>query len=501
MSDRYTINKSELVCAICVESWVERDPRTLPCQHTFCLGCLKQLKTSHSIECPICRRKVNVPNRDVSFFPKSLLLSAIEKTRTEDELCSDHQKQAFKPLLSCKTCMKTNLCNDCLEQDHSGDRCCIVTLSSLQNGMASFQNKFKALIDKQREKDKRAQHLLVTEIDRVNSDCRSKIDSYFDTMRRKLKKYFDKKDKKLKFSANENEFLFLNEKEIEKRMTILLKEPLPVIDSPTISYSNIINFSLCQNMVDTSQKSLVKVKEHDFVIDHVNSFSVSCEGFYYTMNNQLDILYYKPSPTADVAPIFLDREVGNFVVTTNFMYAIDHGTGLLLNAKKPFGHRITLELFDLTKACALRALEDTHGQRYLMSHLPDVKECKFFVHDHFEWSFSECKDLGCLLHNGYPLVRTTSDKLVILDKYSGVPIRSVDCPQYSVQHDISPYGLLMTSETIVNESWMGLFLFDYNLNMIRNIDKFINCSILGTTTDGTVAIYSFEHKLQYFEFQ
>jgi len=59
-------------CAICREGL--RDPRTLPCFHSFCLGCLEgsfRVATSTVIDtiptsstCPLCRAVFEIPKKE-----------------------------------------------------------------------------------------------------------------------------------------------------------------------------------------------------------------------------------------------------------------------------------------------------------------------------------------------------------------------------------------------------------------------------------------------------
>ena len=55
--------KEELTCAICQD--VLNQPRSLPCLHSFCTGCLKELvagldSSKYQLECPLCRAKVSL---------------------------------------------------------------------------------------------------------------------------------------------------------------------------------------------------------------------------------------------------------------------------------------------------------------------------------------------------------------------------------------------------------------------------------------------------------
>ena len=68
---------SLLECGICLEEY--KDPRVLPCVHSFCLRCLKQhisatKDTDNSVHCPKCRDKFTPPEGDAEEFPKNFFL-------------------------------------------------------------------------------------------------------------------------------------------------------------------------------------------------------------------------------------------------------------------------------------------------------------------------------------------------------------------------------------------------------------------------------------------
>ena len=60
-------------CSVCMENF-QRDgdkcPKLLPCTHILCLQCLQQLSNGRPrVQCPECRIRHNVPNRNVMNFP------------------------------------------------------------------------------------------------------------------------------------------------------------------------------------------------------------------------------------------------------------------------------------------------------------------------------------------------------------------------------------------------------------------------------------------------
>lgn len=56
-------------CSICLD--VLRDPLRLPCRHTFCTQCLRQLFADHRGDrCPLCRSDVPVSVQEALGFPR-----------------------------------------------------------------------------------------------------------------------------------------------------------------------------------------------------------------------------------------------------------------------------------------------------------------------------------------------------------------------------------------------------------------------------------------------
>ena len=68
--DREAIERYMLECSVCMETFndKERQPRILPCQHSFCLSCLKKMLNSDKVICSQCRSQNEVP--DIDKLPK-----------------------------------------------------------------------------------------------------------------------------------------------------------------------------------------------------------------------------------------------------------------------------------------------------------------------------------------------------------------------------------------------------------------------------------------------
>ena len=82
--------KEELTCAICQD--LLNEPRSLPCLHSFCTGCLKELlaglnSSKYQLECPLCRAKVSLSaSRAIEELPVNFVTNRlIEIFRCEEQ--------------------------------------------------------------------------------------------------------------------------------------------------------------------------------------------------------------------------------------------------------------------------------------------------------------------------------------------------------------------------------------------------------------------------------
>ena len=81
---KYTTNSAmaEPECSICQE--IFRDPKVLPCGHSFCLQCLQRMAppgTLTTIRCPLCQHVVQLPGRDVTNLPTNFALRDAQDAR------------------------------------------------------------------------------------------------------------------------------------------------------------------------------------------------------------------------------------------------------------------------------------------------------------------------------------------------------------------------------------------------------------------------------------
>ena len=63
-------------CSVCYETYEEngaKEPHTLPCGHTFCLGCIELLVKRDRPQCPVCRAELE-KSKPLDAYPKNFSL-------------------------------------------------------------------------------------------------------------------------------------------------------------------------------------------------------------------------------------------------------------------------------------------------------------------------------------------------------------------------------------------------------------------------------------------
>ena len=122
-----------LECSICSEEF--KDPRILPCIHTFCLVCLEKAGQNKQpgdiMPCPVCRTEFTVPDQGFIGIPKNFFMETLKDVNSSisqglassnnftpgsknvvcDACLEDADGSAHSAVMSCVTC-KQNLCDD-----------------------------------------------------------------------------------------------------------------------------------------------------------------------------------------------------------------------------------------------------------------------------------------------------------------------------------------------------------------------------------------------------
>ena len=124
----YLLQELDLLsCTVCFEEF-EKDgnhiPRLLPCTHTLCETCVKQLIRDNRLECPECRTEHGADDKEKSFPQnKYLLMHIMRKSRNwkldqkEKKLCEEHRQELF--LFCNEPECKKPICLVCLRRSHN----------------------------------------------------------------------------------------------------------------------------------------------------------------------------------------------------------------------------------------------------------------------------------------------------------------------------------------------------------------------------------------------
>lgn len=107
----YEINEEHLICSICLDCWKGKNPKILPCQHTYCADCLRKLRVQNNrIKCPNCNQRHFLKN-----FPKQIFDSHLKLRIDNVSRCVEHGKEDN---LFCLNHSQCNICLECIESNH-----------------------------------------------------------------------------------------------------------------------------------------------------------------------------------------------------------------------------------------------------------------------------------------------------------------------------------------------------------------------------------------------
>ncbi|XP_056020287.1 E3 ubiquitin-protein ligase TRIM56-like [Ostrea edulis] len=120
-----TITDEFLTCSICFE--IFKDPKTLPCLHSFCKGCIddftKKRENTNEHTCPVCRESFQLSddfagNLKTNFCLKNLI-ELVTSSKGVKKLCSfcSLNGNHIEASSQCLTC-KDLLCYECSEHRH-----------------------------------------------------------------------------------------------------------------------------------------------------------------------------------------------------------------------------------------------------------------------------------------------------------------------------------------------------------------------------------------------
>ena len=148
-----------LKCSLCLSEF--KDPRALPCLHTFCLKCLINLADANqeadTLKCPMCQEHHKMPQNGAGGFRKDFRINSfIEMYRTEEFLvrvtvCKRHPKLELTHLCEERSCNRAVLCAQCVAQSHGNHAVtpirsiCEARLSDIGTMRKAIKDNYKVL--------------------------------------------------------------------------------------------------------------------------------------------------------------------------------------------------------------------------------------------------------------------------------------------------------------------------------------------------------------------
>ncbi|CAH1777732.1 unnamed protein product [Owenia fusiformis] len=117
------MDKQFLNCGICQERY--RNPKVLPCLHTFCECCLSSYipAESLSVTCPICRQQSILPQEGVSALQNNFLINNLVEAQESTHTCSicNNDKRAMSKCLDCCDFLCEECTNNHNNQQQNGE--------------------------------------------------------------------------------------------------------------------------------------------------------------------------------------------------------------------------------------------------------------------------------------------------------------------------------------------------------------------------------------------
>ena len=286
-----------LACQICLEDFEEAGdhvPRIMPCTHTLCEQCLKQLIQRNFVECPECRKKHRVVNEVKTFPQNKYVLANIRRKQTEKvkskqtpkplNRCEKHGKEL---ILYCKgvECL-TKICQTCLTRSHRGEGHDVVETEEIEKEALLEQME---VVVKCLEEKKESILEVKREAENENVECVKKITARRDELIQMINQQFEEMVT-----------------EVGQKGQNYVTEKLTVIDE---------HLDLLKNIKDNVNKEVITHEEIEADVETMNSVEQSIKD---QLSRKVE---YKVFKLEELEPISADvkRLFGNFEGSTKYL--------------------------------------------------------------------------------------------------------------------------------------------------------------------------------------
>ncbi|MFH4979400.1 hypothetical protein AB6A40_006109 [Gnathostoma spinigerum] len=258
-----------LTCPICLDRY--KQPRLLPCQHSFCLPCLEGCGDAlhRTLKCPECRAEHSIPYDGVKAFPVNYTLTGFLEIHLQATDENAAQLEAYIKrynLERCKICdekAEVSVCPHC--EKRTCCDCRTTHMEMLKRDLNRMLNQVKRLSNRITE----ASDGLNKGMDILNLNC--------ETTKDEVKEYFRRYYRELK----KREEMFVNEIDTfhstELRLMRNLRDILEIESS---------NMSQGCAFLEAALKGERKVEDAELV----RFKNIFAEGLEYLRNFQMDAM-------------------------------------------------------------------------------------------------------------------------------------------------------------------------------------------------------------------
>ncbi|CAD5114633.1 unnamed protein product [Dimorphilus gyrociliatus] len=312
-TDSLQFEESALVCSLCLDFWVENDPRVLPCQHTFCFQCLKMSPSNILTTCPVCRTKVNIRKENISNLPKNILANSLKESSRmrlkNTTVCKEHNQVLCKPKLVCKTCKEYNICEECLNDSHKN--CQIRLFEHLNRETRLLKKRWEPVLNRIECNLRKNAKNFKMELNEIEMKFRKN----FIKIRNELERKEETELNKIKLMRNRLKGEFYRMKDLEREIENFKNDSKFSYTIPNVE----IELNLSENCANTRQnKVLVKIQEFHNLDCDISFTDIGIIKLYSNQNNQQ---YFRIEfENSEVKEIPVNHTINTFAANKNFIY-------------------------------------------------------------------------------------------------------------------------------------------------------------------------------------
>ncbi|CAD5114637.1 unnamed protein product [Dimorphilus gyrociliatus] len=441
---KFIINEKSLECSICLENWLSRDSRALPCQHIFCFECLIKASTKNVICCPICRKNTSLTKKGVIGLPRNLLSDSIKWVRnlTEGtkEICEKHKIPFIHPRMICKTCEVDRLCSHCIDFEHNMTKCNICSYKNIYSELEPIRQIYKDVIQQYKgivtEDGKKLEQTFQVFSNKAQLILKEELGKIED----QIKAYNDGKKSMLNLLDNSLTGVFINRKKLEEKLEKCLSVRLVFSGPPKITVNSyleektVVNNDLMGFLTEVKAEIQKPGLDEKGVINNILSLYYLSENFLFNYkpsygSGQSEIIKRNNNKVLKVFDIPSDFH--KFIVIFPYIYVVYEDREKLVKGRLTETERIKFEVLKVSKRRIINIFSVEYKeerQRVLLIESDCLYSHELIQNEQTVWRRNrihlQCVS-ACSKPNGDIFV-TSTNLFAIIDKSSGMVKRQIE---------------------------------------------------------------------------